>query len=101
MHLRDDAESPEAADLKLGQIVSRHILHHLPTGIDQAAVSGGNAAPEDVTPHRPEAMAQRAGRCRSHHRSDTSLRPAGWIEGEPHAVVGEAAAKRLEGRSCL
>ena len=43
--------------------------------------------------HRPEALTQRAGGAGGHDGADAPLRAAGRVDGEPHAVVGEAAAE--------
>ena len=101
VHLGDDPEAAEAADLELGEVVPGDVLHHPPAGLHQSAVAGGDGAAEDVVAHRSEAVAQRARGGGRDDRAEAALRPARRIEREPHALVGEPAAERFHRRARL
>ena len=96
MHLGDDPESAEAADLELGQIVARDVLDHLAARLHQPTVAGRDRAPEEVIAHRAEAVAQRACRRTRHDGAEGPFRTARRIEREPHALVRELPTKGLE-----
>ena len=92
MQLRDDAEPAESADLKLGEIVSGDVLHHLAAGFHQSAIASCDGAAQQMIPYRAEAVPEWSRSARGDDGAETSVRATGRIHREPHSLVGQAAA---------
>ena len=91
MHLGDDAEAAEPADLQLGEVVAGDVLDHPPAGLHQPAVAGRDGAAEHVIAHRAEAMTQRARGAGGHDRAEAPLGPARRIERRATSLRPRAA----------
>ena len=73
MHLGDDAEPAEAADVKLGHVVAGDVLHDAAAGAHDPAVARHHGAAEDVIAHAAEAVAERARRAGGEDRADAPV----------------------------
>ena len=101
VQLRDDAEGAEPADLELGEIVARHVLHDRAARADHASVAGHDGSAEQVVPHRAVPVPQGAGRAGRHHGANRAIRLPRRVDGKPGALDCQLLLEHSDGDARL